>query len=195
LMGMSKIQMGVAGALAVAGAAGYLAQAENQAGLRREIAALRAEPQAIALLREENAQLAGVAAEVERLRADDSEFARLSRLVAEAQAAQRSRNEKARLAPAPSTAPDHVRAEIERLNREGNKLVEEFKVLSEAAKAPSLLPEAKAAAQAAAQQKLEAMKLKQAEIKAFTDNARAAGWAPPSSGKFKAVPHPGARPP
>ncbi|MBL9186802.1 MAG: sigma-70 family RNA polymerase sigma factor [Opitutaceae bacterium] len=193
-MSMSKLQVGVAGALAAAGAIGCVVQAETQADIRREIAALRVEHQAIARLRSENEQFAAVAAEVEKLRGDDLEFARLSRLVAEAQEAQRSRNEKARLAEVSRVAPD-IQAEIARMNREGNKLVEEFKMLSEAAKASSLSSEAKTAAQAAVQQKLEAIKSKQAEIKVFTENARAAGWVPPASGKFKAVPQPGQLPP
>src|SRR5438094_603589 len=49
-MSITKIQMGIASALAVAGATGFVVQAETNAGLRNEIAALQRQGQELAAL-------------------------------------------------------------------------------------------------------------------------------------------------
>jgi RNA polymerase sigma factor (sigma-70 family) len=77
-MSMTKLQIGITGALAVAGTAGFALQAESNAALRHEIASLRGENAGIAALRTENLQLARATAEVAELRRDDTELKRLS---------------------------------------------------------------------------------------------------------------------
>lgn len=181
-MSISKLQVGIAGALAVAGATVFWLQAKTNASLRREFAALRGQQQAVAALRAENQRLATVAAEVEMLRSDDLELKQLAQSAAEAK---KSNEENARLARIRDN-DRNVQAEIERMNREGNALVEEYKVLMEQSKEPSLTAEAKSNASAAAQQKLEAIKMKKSEINIFTQSARAAGWvSPPSAGTLE----------
>lgn len=76
-MSMTKLQLGVSGALLVAGATGFVVQADGNGDLRREIAALEAHSQVVAQLKGENQRLARQASEVAELRRDDAEFARL----------------------------------------------------------------------------------------------------------------------
>lgn len=76
-MCMTKLQLGLTSALAVAGATGFVVQANTAASLRAEADALRRETAAIAPLQAENIRLARLAAEVATLRRDDAEFARL----------------------------------------------------------------------------------------------------------------------
>ncbi len=76
-MSMTKLQLGIAGALAVAGATGYIVQGQSNAALRSEVNSLRQENAAIATLQAENLKLARTAAEVADMRGDDAELARL----------------------------------------------------------------------------------------------------------------------
>lgn len=76
-MSMTKLHVGLAGALAVAGATGYVIQAETSAQLREEAAGLRRENAAVASLQAENIRLARLAAEVAAMRRDDAEFVKL----------------------------------------------------------------------------------------------------------------------
>ena len=180
-MGISKLQMVIASALAVTGAAGYVWQAETNAGLRREIASLATPSQNAAALRVENQQLTNAAAEVAMLRRDDVELKQLEQRVADVKQAN---VEKARLAQARAQDQrtqfyDKIRAddaraqqEVDRINREGNVLVVEYKDLMTRTKGSALTPEARAEAEAAARAKLEAIKLKKEEIKVFVENTR-----------------------
>jgi RNA polymerase sigma factor (sigma-70 family) len=77
-MSMTKLQVGIASALAVTGVAGLALQAESNAELRREVAGLRQETAGLVALRAENQQLARAAAEVAELRHDDAALKRLS---------------------------------------------------------------------------------------------------------------------
>ncbi|MBL9189341.1 MAG: sigma-70 family RNA polymerase sigma factor [Opitutaceae bacterium] len=77
-MSMTKLQVGITSALAVAGTAGFALQAQSNADLRHEAAALRQETAGLAALRAEHAQLARATAEVADLRRDDIEFTRLN---------------------------------------------------------------------------------------------------------------------
>jgi hypothetical protein len=167
-LSMSKLQIGIAGAIGTAGVIGFGIQAQTNANLRREIAALRPLPQAISALRTENQQLASVAAEIETLRRDDAEFKQLAQSVAEVQKAQA---ENARLVQL-REGERNVQAEIDRMNREGNALVEQFKTLTAQAKNTSLTAEERAQAEAAAKIKLEQIKAKQREVQAYIANAR-----------------------
>lgn len=76
-MSMTKLQVGLSGALAVAGAVGFAVQAETVSALRGTAAELRRENATLRSLEAENRRLARLAAEVGELRRDDAEFARL----------------------------------------------------------------------------------------------------------------------
>jgi TonB family protein len=77
LMSMTKLQVGVTGAMLAAGAASLVVQAGDNSDLRREVAALEAQNQMVAQLKADNQRLARQATEVAELRRDDAEFARL----------------------------------------------------------------------------------------------------------------------
>jgi len=62
--------------------------------------------------------------------------------------------------------------EVDKLNKEGNALVEEYKGLNEQANNPALSAEAKSKAQMDAQAKLEQIQNKQREIQTFVQNTR-----------------------
>lgn len=182
-MGMTKVQVGIASALAATFATTYVVQANINAALRHEISALAPAPHAVAALRAENQHLASTAAEVDLLRRDDAELKRLEQRVADAT---RANEERRRLAQARTPdlrqqfyeriRADDVRAqqEIERMNREGAVLLHDYKILNANSKDASGIPEARAEADAAARAKLEAIKLKRQEIDAFTQNVRKA---------------------
>ncbi len=76
-MSMTKLQIGIASAIAVAGATGIAVQGKTNTALRQEIAGLH-QPADIVALRTENERLARVANEVAALRRDDAELARVS---------------------------------------------------------------------------------------------------------------------
>ena len=65
-----------------------------------------------------------------------------------------------------------AQAEVEKLNKEGNVLVEEYKALNDQANNPALSAEAKTKSQGDAQRKLEAIQTKQREIQTFMQNTR-----------------------
>jgi RNA polymerase sigma factor (sigma-70 family) len=183
LLGIGKLQAGIAGSIAVAGAALYVQQAETNAVLRREIAALHEQRPAIAALRSENQQLATVAAEVEMLRRDDIELKQLAERVAEVK---RANEQSARVAAA--RARDRVReleewlreqdrvaqAEVERMNREGNALVEIYKKLTAQAKDGTLNADERGKADMGAKLKFAEMQAKQRDIKAYIEETRRA---------------------
>lgn len=62
--------------------------------------------------------------------------------------------------------------EVDKMNKEGNALVEEYKSLNDQSNNPTLTTEAKAKAQAEAQKKLEAIQTKQREVQGFIQNTR-----------------------
>jgi outer membrane protein len=62
--------------------------------------------------------------------------------------------------------------EVEKMNKEGNALVEEYKGLNDQSNNPALSTEAKAKAQETAQKKLEAIQAKQREVQTFIQNTR-----------------------
>lgn len=77
-MSMTKLQLGISGALAVAGATGLVLQAQSNAELRDEIAGLRRESAAMATARTENMALKRAAVEVAEMRGEGAQFERLS---------------------------------------------------------------------------------------------------------------------
>jgi RNA polymerase sigma factor (sigma-70 family) len=169
-MNMTNLQIGIASAVAIAGVTGYAVQANANTNLRREIASLRPEPQAIATLRTENQRLASLVAEVETLRRDDAELARLAQSVAEARKAGEETARLARLRENDQRKAQDVKAEIERMNREGNALVEDYKALMTRSKDLSLPEGDRANAEAAAKLKIAAIQAKQREIKAYIES-------------------------
>ena len=76
-MSITKLQIGLAGALAVAGATGFVVQAETNATLREEVAALRRDNAASDMVKAENRQLARNLADAADMHRDDTEFVRL----------------------------------------------------------------------------------------------------------------------
>lgn len=62
--------------------------------------------------------------------------------------------------------------EVDRMNKEGNALVEEYKGLKEQSSNPALTAEAKTKAEGEAQKKLEAIQQKQNEVRTFIENTR-----------------------
>lgn len=62
--------------------------------------------------------------------------------------------------------------EVDRMNKEGNALVEEYKALNDQANNPALSADAKSKGQAEAQKKLEGIQRKQQEIQTFVQNTR-----------------------
>ena len=62
--------------------------------------------------------------------------------------------------------------EVEKMNKEGNSLVEEYKSLNDSSNNPALSAEAKAKAQGDAQRKLESIQAKQREVQTFIQNTR-----------------------
>lgn len=62
--------------------------------------------------------------------------------------------------------------EVDKMNKEGNGLVEEYKSLNDQSNNPTLTAEAKAKAQNEAQKKLEGIQTKQREVQGFIQNTR-----------------------
>ncbi len=89
-MSMTKLQLGLAGAIAVAGGAGFVWQAKANAELETEIAALRAANREIAGVRAENHRLARAAMDVAALRTDEGALDRLQADAATLQTRQRA---------------------------------------------------------------------------------------------------------
>ena len=182
-MSISKIQIGITSALAVAGATAYGLQGKTNAALRQEIVALQSQQQAVVALRTENRQLAGVAAEVELLRQDDTELKQLAQRATEIKAAnvenarlaQVSTKNRANALSAQIRDQDLLaQAEVDRMNREGNKLVDEYKALIARAKDGALTADERAQVDAASKTKFTEIQAKQKEVQAFIEATRLA---------------------
>ena len=110
IMSITKLNLGLIGAVAVAGATTAVVQQRTNAGLRGEVAALQTQAGTVASLRNENERLAAATAKLEQLRRDDAE---LIRLQAE-ESSLRSRaldTAKAQLAAAQTVANEAMRRE------------------------------------------------------------------------------------
>lgn len=70
------------------------------------------------------------------------------------------------------TDDQKAQEEVEKMNKEGNSLVEEYKSLNDSSNNPALSAEAKGKAQADAQKKLESIQNKQREVQTFIQNTR-----------------------
>ena len=89
-MSMTKLQIGISGALAVAGVTGLVLEARSTAELRETAAALRMENQQIAGLRSANLKMARTAAEVAGWSTDDADLKKLNDEAAELAARMRT---------------------------------------------------------------------------------------------------------
>ena len=110
IMSITKLNLGIIGAVAVAGATTAVVQHQTNAGLRDEVAAWQTQAGTLASLRSENERLAAAAAKLEQLRREDAE---LIRLQAE-ESALRSRaldTAKVQLAAAQTAASEAARRE------------------------------------------------------------------------------------
>lgn len=76
-MAMTKVQIGIAAALALTGGLGFLAQKENAAEWRRELDAFTQEKIAATAIQADNDRRVNLAAEVAGLQRDDGEMDRL----------------------------------------------------------------------------------------------------------------------
>jgi RNA polymerase sigma factor (sigma-70 family) len=76
-MSITKLQLGISGALAAAAATGFVLEARSNADLHAQVAGLRQENQQLVALRAENSALARTAVEVAEMRGDDAALAQL----------------------------------------------------------------------------------------------------------------------
>lgn len=174
VVGLTKLQIGITASIAAGGAAAFVVQHRGNAELRADISSLRAQEPAVAALRTENRRLTEVAAEVEQLRRDDIEFKQLADSVGELRKASEEQTRVARARQVQQAQSRDVQAEVDRMNREGNALVGQYKELAAKVKDPALTAEQKAAAEAASKLKLAEIQAKQREVQAFIAAARAA---------------------
>jgi hypothetical protein len=107
------------------------------------------------------------------LRQDDAELKQLANKIA---ITQKAIAENARVSSV-RESERNTQAGIERMNREGNALVEEYKRLTARSKNATLSASERTEAESAAKLKLAALQAKQREIKAFIESTR--GAVPP----------------
>jgi TonB family protein len=94
-MSMTKIQMGIAAVIAVAGTTGYVMQARNEAALRAELDGLQQGQRELAQLNQEHGTLKRILAEASDLKVDNAELTRLRQEAA----LLRSQEERSSIAP------------------------------------------------------------------------------------------------
>lgn len=195
-MSMSKLQIGIVGALAVAGATGFVAQGRTNAAMREEIAVLQGQQTVIAALRAENHQLAGAAAEAETLRyGDDAELAKLSQDVArvqqaqqvqharddaaqQAQQAQRASDDAARAAKS-AAAQQYLREQVDRLTGEAAKAVDAYKAFMDKVNEPSRRADMETPTPIAIQARFRDVQTALQALKALVQRARESGALSP----------------
>jgi RNA polymerase sigma factor (sigma-70 family) len=170
-MSMSKMQVGMIAAVALAGVAGYVSQTRVNEELRRELAAGQEQQQEMAALRTENRGLADTLTEVEALRRDDAELKQL----AEEVIVLKRQNEKTQRLNQSQDDQRRIQAELERVNREGTVLIQEYMALRVRSQDASGSEQSRAEATLAAQQKVEAIHAKQAEREVLMQSAQNAG--------------------
>lgn len=173
-VGLTKLQVGITASIAAGGAAAFVVQHRANAELRAEISQVRTQQPMMAALRDENRKLNEIATEVEQLRRDDVEFKQLAESVGELKKANEEQARVARARQVQLTQSRDYQAEIDRMNREGNALVGQFKELAAKAKDPALTAEQRAAAETASKLKLAEIQAKQREVQAFIAAGRAA---------------------
>ena len=198
-MSMTKLQVGIAGAVAVEGVAGYGWQAETNAELRREIAAASVQQRAVVALQSENRQLARVAAEVEVLLRDDGELKQLAQRAAEvkvlneaktrvAQTQARVQERRKVLERIIRVKDDRAQMEVVRLNRQGNLLVQMYKAFSTHARDPSLPADERAKHEEAAKLKLSEIQAKQREVQEFIKKSVESLSSSPEMAELRGLP-------
>lgn len=141
---MSKAQLGLAIVVVAVGAAVTGWQVHANADLRAQVEDERSRREAWMNLERENRQLAMAAAEATALRRDDDEYSRLAEQVATAKADAQRRAMAAKRSESEAGAERARRflaEQLERMNREGNALVDAYKLSNQRA-ADSTLPSA-----------------------------------------------------
>jgi RNA polymerase sigma factor (sigma-70 family) len=171
LIGISKVQVGMMAAAAGALVTGYVFQDRLNARLSREIAALRESPAAQSA---ESQRVAPASAEVEPTRRANAKVEQLTQRAAEFQKAKDESERLARIQESERSKAQYIQSEIDRMNREGNVLVEEYRALVAKAKDPSLAPDRRDEMEAAAKLKMAAIQAKQRQIKAYIESTRGA---------------------
>lgn len=183
LMGMTKVQIAIAGSLAAVFATAFIVQGNANASLQREISALAPPPQSAAALRAENQRLASTLAEVELLRDDDLELKQLAERVADAKRAhvEQTRLEQARTQGLRQQFYERVQddetraqAEMERMTRELQALLRNYLEAVATSRDTTQSADARAQAEATAKAKREVIKAKEGELQAFIQNVRKA---------------------
>jgi hypothetical protein len=106
------------------------------------------------------------------LRRDDVELKQLAQSAAEVQQANTENARLARVRVAQRNQEQNAHAEIERMNREGNALVGEYKAFIDHSKNQSLTVSERAVAEASAKLKMAEIQAKQREIQAFIASIR-----------------------
>ena len=139
-MSMTKLQVGIVVAAVLAGAALCGSQAQDNAALRRELAARRPQTVAISALRDENRRLAAASAEIESLRRDDAELQQLAQIAVDLRKAA-ERRVRAAATPPPNRRREmevqmmandrRAQEEVDRMKREIDVLAAETRQLTE----------------------------------------------------------------
>jgi RNA polymerase sigma factor (sigma-70 family) len=176
LFSAGAMTVGVVGAMLTAVTVVFTMQVSSNAELRREIAHLEVAPERVAALRAENQRLEQSVAEVDQLRGDDLEFKQLAQRVAELQQVKARQAEAARQ----KDSEKLVQLEIDRMNREGNALVESYRALVAQSRDASSSATERAERDAEAKQTFAAIQAKQREIQAYIANVRAANPGSPA---------------
>jgi RNA polymerase sigma factor (sigma-70 family) len=182
LMALNKLQIGVAALAVIGGTTMIVGQARSNATLRQEVAGLRTEQQQVAALRTENQQLATLRAENQQLTQRVAALTEKAQAAASANVPRPAARENGRLTLGSSDSPQLKRIQeldvlaqksVEVMNRQGNRLVDEYKELVARSKDPSVAPDAQVKAAADAEAKLEAINAKKREVQDYIDATRA----------------------
>lgn len=179
ILTLGKFQLGLAATMVVGGGAMLAHQTKANDELRHEISTTRPEASALARFRSENLSLVARIAEAESLQREVADIASLERGVTEAGQALARRQAAATPRPAPN---ELLQAQIQRLNKEGNELVKNYKAISVRVNDSAVAPADRARAAEAAQQTLAAIKAKQTAIKELV--ATSQGQVSDPTGRF-----------
>lgn len=195
-MTMGKIQVGIVSGVVAATTTAYVMQGKTQDTLQTEIAALQVQEQAVVALRADNQRLAELAQEAEILRRNDGALDQLARDVeiqkqrtAEIPRAASVRDAQSRMAQLEAYLRDlerQTQEEVDRMNREGNALVEAYRDVSERARRAAT-PEERAQLDLQAKTQLDAISAKQRELQAFTEQASRERGTLPETTELRAL--------
>lgn len=188
-MSLSTLHVGITAAVALAGASAYVVQSQTSANLRREIAILTPAQQQIAALQKENRRLEKLLAEATAKPAFAAPATPTSASTPVASPSNRSgawsfspsggRPEGTLRLVNKSDFPSRIQEwdqiaqkTMEKMNREGNALVEDYKAPTARAAASGLSLEEKKRLEAKAQSQMDAIRAKQREIQTFVETTK-----------------------